>query len=186
MDTLAATDGSNAWQISGANAGTLNSTTVFSGISNLTGGMGNDSFTLAGGTLSGSINGGAGINTLTGDNGANSWTVTGANTGTVTGVSGTFSNIQNLVGGSSNDSFVFSNAATLAGTVDGGAGGINTLDFTAYSTSVGITLTGSNPFGYSGTTSGSPNPTGGFAQITAIDLPALANEIGRASWRERV
>src|SRR5574337_1416614 len=102
----------------------------------------------------------------------------GANTGTVTGVGGTFSNIENLTGGTGNDDFLFSNGATVSGTVDGGAGGTNTLDFTAYSTAVAVTLSGTNAFGYSGTTAGVPNPIGGaFSEITAIDLPALANTL---------
>ena len=49
IDTLAATDGTNAWAITGANAGTLNTTTVFSGISNLAGGSGNDDFVFSDG-----------------------------------------------------------------------------------------------------------------------------------------
>ncbi len=240
IDTLAATDGSNAWQITGANAGTLNATTVFSGISNLTGGSGNDTFTLSGtGNISGLIIGGGGIDTLVGNNLVNSWLLTGANAGSLTDTHGSnaFSGIANLIGGSSNDTFtlasgvltfngsinggggvntlvatdgsntwaitgmnagtlnattvfsgisnltggtgdddfVFSDGQGVTGTVDGGAGGNNTLDFSAYSTAVGITLNGSNAFGYSGTTSGSPNPTGGFADITQIDEPALSN-----------
>ena len=52
VDALAATDGTNAWAITGANAGTLNVTTVFSGISNLNGGSGNDTLTgVAGGKI---------------------------------------------------------------------------------------------------------------------------------------
>jgi Ca2+-binding RTX toxin-like protein len=44
-DTLAATDGANAWQVTGANAGTLNTTTTFSAITNLAGGTGADTLT---------------------------------------------------------------------------------------------------------------------------------------------
>ncbi|MGH8399362.1 MAG: hypothetical protein ACRETA_14160, partial [Gammaproteobacteria bacterium] len=60
-------------------------------------------------------------------------------------------------------------------------GGTNILNFTAYSTTVGVTLTGSNAFGYSGTTSGSPNPTGGFAEITQIDTTANSNTLTLAN-----
>jgi hypothetical protein len=61
---LAATNGTNAWAITGANAGTLNTTTTFSAISNLTGGSGADNFNLNAG-VTGSINGGAGNDALT-------------------------------------------------------------------------------------------------------------------------
>ncbi|HVC29488.1 MAG TPA: hypothetical protein VNF48_08095 [Gammaproteobacteria bacterium] len=246
VDTLAATDGTNAWAITGANAGTLNTTTVFSGISNFTGGSGNDIFTLSGtGHISGLISGGGGIDTLVGNNLVNSWLINAANTGILTDAHGSnaftgianltggtsndtftlasgvptfngsiaggggvdtlaatdgtnawaitganagslntttvFSGISNLTGGSGDDDFVFSDGQGVTGTVDGGAGGNNILDFSAYSTAVGITLTGSNPFGYSGTTSGVPNPTGGFAEITQIDEPALSNTLTLAN-----
>ena len=176
VDTLAATDGTNAWAISGANAGTLNTTTVFSGIAKLTGGSGNDTFKLGSGvaTFNGSIAGGGGVDTLAATDGSNAWAISGANAGTLN-VTTVFSGISNLTGGTGDDDFVFSNGQGVTGTVDGGAGGSNVLDFSAYSTSVGITLTGSGTFGYSGTTSGSPNPTGGFADITQIDEPALPN-----------
>ncbi len=114
----------NTWTITGANSGTLNDSTttlIWSGFSSLTGGTSTDAFVLSGGTLSGSINGGGGSDTLTGDNVTNSWTITGANTGTVTGIGGTFSNIQNLVGGTGNDTFTFSDGATLSGTLNGGS-----------------------------------------------------------------
>ncbi len=155
----------------------MNGTFTFSSIENLTGGTGADSFVLSGGTLSGSINGGGGTNTLTGDNVTNAWTITGANTGTVTGVGGTFSNIQNLVGGTGNDTFTFSDGATLSGTVNGGAGGTNILDLSAYSTGVDVTLTGSTGNGYGGTTAGTPNPTGGFSNITQINDGSGTNSL---------
>ena len=59
----------------------------FTNIGNLIGGTGTDSYTLSGGTLSGSIDGGlTGVNTLTADNVANTWTITGTDAGTVTGI----------------------------------------------------------------------------------------------------
>ena len=52
------------------------------------GGTGPDDFRLAGGSLSGTIQGGTGpaANSLTADDVVNSWTVTAVDTGTVTGV----------------------------------------------------------------------------------------------------
>ena len=78
----------------------------FSNIANLVGGTGTDSFTLSGGTLSGAIDGGVtGVNTLTGDNVANSWTISGTDAGSVTGIGGGFSNISTLIGGTGDDTF---------------------------------------------------------------------------------
>ena len=57
-DTLRGGDDANTWQITGANAGSLNSNS-FSNVENLTGGLANDTFNLPdGGSLSGAIEGG--------------------------------------------------------------------------------------------------------------------------------
>jgi hypothetical protein len=64
-NTLQGPDTANTWQITGANAGTLNGTVAFAGVQNLTGGAANDTFQFhTGGSLAGSINGGGGTNTL--------------------------------------------------------------------------------------------------------------------------
>src|SRR5205807_4553065 len=78
---------------------------AFNNFATLNGGSGVDTFQLVGGTLDGIINGGAGANSLTGDNVPNTWTITGANVGTVTGVKGGFSNIATLKGGPNSDLF---------------------------------------------------------------------------------
>jgi autotransporter-associated beta strand protein len=102
----------------------------------------------------------------------NSWLISGANQGSIanTGVTGnfTFANIGNLTGGSNDDTFTFSSGSTLSGIVNGGNGGVNTLDFASYATLANVHLIGSTSFGYTGTTEGTPNPTGGFANITQI------------------
>jgi hypothetical protein len=73
-----------------------------------------------------SVVGGSGVNTLIGPNAASTWTISGANSGKV----GTlrFSAIENLTGGSSTDTFKFTSAGSVSGTVNGGAG-TNTLDY---------------------------------------------------------
>ena len=58
--------------------------------------------------MGGALNGGTGTNTLTGDNTANTWTITAADAGTVTGITGGFTNIANLTGGTGTDSFTLS------------------------------------------------------------------------------
>src|SRR6185436_16394146 len=73
--------------------------------------------------------GGAGVNTLTGANLASTWTIAGANSGSVAyGATQVFSNIQNLIGGTAADSFVLTSATSTVASLDGGGGaGVNTL-----------------------------------------------------------
>ncbi|MGB9428303.1 MAG: hypothetical protein WCC11_00245, partial [Gammaproteobacteria bacterium] len=222
--TLTGPGGINNWDITGLNAGDINGPGNFSftQVWNLTGAGSQDTFIFSDGkgvqgvisggpdgildyhlytsavsvnlgtdtaTGTGGISGitsltgttsGSNLTTLIGTNANNVWTITGTNAGNLNG-SFTFVNVENLTGGSGNDSFVFDNGALVTGIVDGGPGGNNILDFSAYSTAVGITLTGSTVFGYSGSTSGVPNPTGGFAEITQIDEPALSNTLTLAN-----
>ncbi|MCX5808025.1 MAG: hypothetical protein NTX36_01420, partial [Proteobacteria bacterium] len=77
-DTLAATDGTNAWLITGDNAGTLNTSTTFSAIKNLTGGSGADTFTGAGGSITGALTDPAGTTTLNNNITAGSVNLSGA------------------------------------------------------------------------------------------------------------
>ena len=68
--TLTGANLTNAWSITGANDGTLISganTLTFTDFATLTGGTGDDTFTLAGGTLA-IVNGNLGTDTLVGDN----------------------------------------------------------------------------------------------------------------------
>ena len=107
-DTLAVTNGTNAWQVTGANAGRLNSTTTFTGISNLSGGSDTD--------------------TLTGVAGGGSWSITGGKTVTVSGMDGT--SMDALIGGSGADIFTLApGVTTFNGSIAGG-GGTDTLAVT--------------------------------------------------------
>ncbi len=127
-------DGPNTpttWEITGTNAGTLNSKTSFASFDSLVGGSGGNNYVLAGGAITGSITG-AGADTLTGANGENLWAITGPNQGAATGVDA-FTGIGSLIGGSGDDTFTFSGSdPSLSGTINGGAGGNNTLDYSAY------------------------------------------------------
>ena len=119
-NTLVAADVNNAWTISGTDAGTLDSQT-FSGIQNVQGGAGQDTITLApGGQVSGSIDGGGGNDTIVGADQDNAWTISGANSGTLNGTA--FANIENLAGGSGQDTFTFTAGGALSGGLSGGAG----------------------------------------------------------------
>ncbi len=125
-DTLRQTDGTNLWNITAADAGNVTDVFAFTDIDNLTGGSGDDTFNIASGaTLSGNLNGGAGSDTVVADDrwpecvGAS----TGTNSGTVTDLTtGTFTNIENLTGGSGVDTFTFATAGTLSGAIHAGAG----------------------------------------------------------------
>ena len=130
-DTLTGDDVANNWSITGTDSGTLNGG-GFSNIENLTGGSAADDFILAGGTLSGAIDGGGGSDTLTGDNVANAWVLTTANAGTVTGIGDGFSNIGNLIGGTGSDTLTgedVANSWSITGTDSGTLNGIGFSDF---------------------------------------------------------
>jgi hypothetical protein len=81
---------------------------------------------------------------LFGSDGANNaWTITSQNAGTLGSpfIAGpvTFGGVSNLHGGDGDNTFTFADNAGLTGAIFGG-GGTNTLDYTAYSTSVLVDL----------------------------------------------
>jgi Ca2+-binding RTX toxin-like protein len=152
-DTIVGANVANTWNLTGPNAGTVTNatgTTSFTGVENATGGTAADSFVIGpGATLGGSIDGGAGSDTVTGPDRVNLWTVTGANAGAVAGVN--FANVENLAGGAADDRFVFANGASVAGTVSGGTG-TDTLDYSAYATPVAVNLATATATGTGGFT----------------------------------
>jgi hypothetical protein len=106
-DTLVGTDGDDLFTITGAGSGAINGFT-FAGIENLVAGSGND--------------------TLVGPSGDTIWNVTGPGSGKVAGVS--FTGIENLSGAADNqDTFVFTQAGSISGLVEGGYGGFDSLEF---------------------------------------------------------
>ncbi|MBE9128263.1 filamentous hemagglutinin N-terminal domain-containing protein, partial [Coleofasciculus sp. LEGE 07081] len=135
--TLTATDTNNTWEITGTNTGTVNSFS-FQNFGKLVGGNLEDTFTLINGGSVTNINGGAGNNTLTGDNGVNDWNLTGNDAGDINSTT-TFSQISNLIGGTANDSFIFNDGITISGTING-QGGTDTLDYSNYTTDPMVNL----------------------------------------------
>jgi hypothetical protein len=127
-DTLVGGNAANVWSITGTNAGQVGGVT-FSGFSNLTGGSQADTFKfVTGGSVTGAINGGGGVNTLdysayVGD------IVVDLALGTATAVSGGIANIQNVTGSQGDDLIVGdANPNVLIGgtgrnIIIGGAGG---------------------------------------------------------------
>jgi hypothetical protein len=73
------------------------------------------------------VAGGAGTNTLIGPNQASTWVINAFNAGTLGPIK--FNNFQNLVGGTANDIFQFTGSGSVAGTVNGGGGTQNRLDY---------------------------------------------------------
>ena len=65
-----------------------------------------------------------------------------ANAGTINGTT-TFTSFQNLVGGTKNDTFSLGNGASVSGTING-AGGSDTLNYSAYATPVSVNLNEQN------------------------------------------
>ena len=120
-DTLVGDDDGNTFTITGTNQGTLaGKTTGWSNIENLSGSNGEDSFTFTNaGSLSGTIDGDSGSDTLVGDDDGNTFTITGTNQGTLAGKASGWINIENLVDGNGVDIFTFTNVGSLSGTVDG-------------------------------------------------------------------
>jgi hypothetical protein len=195
-DTLVGPNTANTWNITGSNAGNVGNVT-FSGIANLTGGTAADTFKFtSAGSVSGKVDGGGGTNALdySGDGGI-AVTVnlaTGAATKT-----GSFANIQSLVGSSaSTDTLIGPNTAntwTLTGT---NAGTVGSFSFTAVENLTGGTGNdvfkftsagsvsgkvdgggGTNALDYSGDggaaatvnlASGTATRTGGFANIQSL------------------
>jgi hypothetical protein len=147
-DTLLGPDAGATWNLTGPDTGSVAGVS-FLNVENLTGGSGADSFILAGGSLGGMISGGSGSDTLLGSNADATWNLTSPNAGSVAGIS--FTEIENLNGGSSADAFVFS-GGSVAG-VDGGSGA-DTLDYSDDATGVTIDLAASTA-----------TMVGGFADI---------------------
>lgn len=123
-DTLIGDDG-NVFVIDAAGGGEITGKMdAFSNIENLVGGINADTFAFEnGGSITGNLDGGAGSNTIVGDDDGNAFVVAGVNTGTLADkIGGTFTNIQNLTGGSGEDIFTFAASGRLDGNVSGGAG----------------------------------------------------------------
>jgi len=75
--------------------------------------------------------------TLIGSNTINTWRITGSGAGSVAGFM--FTSMANLTGGNRADTFVFSDGASVTGTVGGGSG-TDTLDLSAYTTAITVNL----------------------------------------------
>jgi Ca2+-binding RTX toxin-like protein/protocatechuate 3,4-dioxygenase beta subunit len=119
-DTLVAGDVDTTFTVTGTDAGTATQIGQFQNVENLSGNIRADVFILSGGTLTGSVDGGDGIDTLVGDNVVNAFVLTALDSGTATGI-GSFANVENLTGNAQSDSLTLT-GGTLSGTFRGEAG----------------------------------------------------------------
>jgi hypothetical protein len=127
----------NSWVLTGANAGTINGAS-FSGITNLTGGLGNDSFAFqSGASVSGRITGGGGTDTLDWSSYGSAVTANLA-TKTATAV-GSFTGITRLVGSSTTNTLIGTNSADMWMITGANAGTVAGYSFSSFEDLVGGT-----------------------------------------------
>jgi acrosin len=125
---------------------------------------------------------GAGSNTLRGSDGPNTWNITGVDSGNLGTVS--FTSVGNLSGGTGPDTFSLSGNSGLTGSIDGGAG-TDTLDWSAFTSSRQVTLTGpGNVDGLAGTEA---SIAGGFTNIDSLrggtGSDTLTGRDAAATWQ---
>jgi hypothetical protein len=127
----------NSWVLTGANAGTINGA-PFTGIANLTGGKGNDTFALQpGASLSGRVTGNGGSDSLDWSGYGSAVTVNLASK-TATAVGG-FSTIAHLVGSGAATTLIGPNSAETWAITGADAGKVGTYTFTSFANLVGGT-----------------------------------------------
>ncbi|NJK92562.1 MAG: calcium-binding protein [Blastochloris sp.] len=155
-NTLIGRNAANVFAVTGANSGTVDGLS-FSNFGSLTGNVAADQFQLqAGGSLSGSINGNGGVNSLTY---AGRVTAVSVNlqTGAATSLGGTFANISSITGGGSlADVLTGANAVqtwTINGANSGDVGGV--LTFVSFENLNGGSLADSFDFVGTGALTGS-------------------------------
>ncbi len=148
------------WNITGTNAGAVTGITeetgnfTFTNVQGVGGSLHGNTFQLMGGTIN-TINGGAtGNNTIIAGSGADTFNLTGMNSGSLTGVAN-YTNIQNLTGGLAANDYIFANNGGVTGMITGTGALGNTIDYTAYAAPVTLTLSADE----AGTTTNSSNST---------------------------
>ncbi|MDE2090898.1 MAG: S-layer family protein [Gammaproteobacteria bacterium] len=167
LNSLTGPNSTNTWNVTAGNTGNLDTVLAFSNFQNLNGGNGTDTFNLGaslsgslsgaagndsfvflpGGAVGGNIDGGAGINTL--DYSALTGPVTlNLDTATASLLTGTFSNIGNLVGSAGNDTLTGTNAASTWTVSGANAGNVNGFTFSSIENLTGGN--GANAFVLSG------------------------------------
>jgi hypothetical protein len=116
--------------------------------------------------------------TLQGPDTNNTWKIVDAGTGTLNS-NLIFGNVQNLVGGQDDDAFLFSNAGSLAGSLDGGAGN-NSLNYGAYGLPVTVTL--GHDAALTGVQGQASGIAGGFTNIDSLTGGLFASTLDGSSF----
>jgi fibronectin-binding autotransporter adhesin len=155
------------WNITGTNAGTITGISeetgnfTFTNVQGVGGSLHGNTFQLMGGSIN-TINGSSsGNNTIIAGSGADTFNLTGMNSGSLTGVT-TYTGIQNLTGGSSTNDFVFSNNGGVTGMIAGTGSSGNTIDYSAYTAPVTLTVSAD---GAGSTTNSSSSTISNFTNI---------------------
>jgi parallel beta-helix repeat protein len=127
------------------------------------GGAGDD--TLVAGTGQDLLVGSTGSDTVVGPDATVAWRITGSGSGTLKATATTtFRSVENLIGGSGDDTFKFVGRGSIAGRIDGGAG-VNTLDYSSIGSGVRVNLF-----------AGTATATGGVADIANV-IGGAGNDI---------
>jgi hypothetical protein len=141
---------------------------AFSGLASVTvnGSAGGNTFDLSRGTPASAamiLNGGGGSNRIVGSNAGNSWEITGADAGALTGAAYphvvSFNQVGNLAAGTGGDYFLFDDGASLSGNIAGPGG--ETLGYTPYTSSVIVDLQTGSATGVAGSVNGIASVVGG-------------------------
>jgi Ca2+-binding RTX toxin-like protein len=158
-DKIIGLDTGSSFKLTGDNSGTVDGKN-FKAFENLTGGSGNDSFAFSGNaTLSGSIDGGAGSNTLDYSS-YNSAVTFNLLTSSSTGLNG-FSNINTLVGSKSIDTIISTDADTIFTITGNNSGSVGDILFSAIENLQGGSGNDKFIFSGSGKISGTVDGKGG-------------------------
>ncbi len=155
-DTFIASNIANTWNVTGTNAGNLNTALYFSGVENLTGNANSDTFIFGDGAgITGALNAAGGANTLdyAAYATARALTLTGTSTvgfaGATANIGGGFSNITSIVGSPQSDTLIGANIVNTWTLATNNAGNVNgALTFSSIETIAGSaasdTLIGAN------------------------------------------
>src|SRR3989454_7220891 len=165
-DTLVGADTPNTWTLTGVGAGTLNGQ-AFAGIENLVGGADSDHFVFAGGSVTGRIDGGGGLNTL--DYAADTLGVTvDLTAGAATGTTGIL-NVGAVVGGSGGDTLIGPASSNTWTITDTDTGTVNSVSFRGIESLVGGAESDTFVFGPSGKITGRISGGDGDDVLVASD-----------------
>ena len=172
-NTLAATGQANSWAISGANSGTLNTAVTFTNTQNLTGGASSDTFSFTGGSISGNVDGGGGIDTLDYSALAGPVSVNLASD-SASNIGGIFSNINNFTGSGGSDTLTGPSSSTVWQITAANGGLVGADSFSSFENLVGGA--GSDTFAIKPGGSISGNVDGGGG-VNRLDYSAIGGPI---------